>query len=157
VTGRSGQNFNVVAGGDFAETGNAATYERANRIADPYQSGPVAANPQCIAPSGPTRTKSQWFNPCAFASPAFGTLGTNGRNNLQAERFWNLDSSVSREFPLHDTLRMGIKVEAFNTFNHPVLNTPGANTATPSSLGIVTSVATGNANRILQFSGRISF
>jgi hypothetical protein len=157
VTGHSGQNFNVVAGGDIAETGNASSYERANMVGNPYQSGPISANPTCAPPAGPTKTKAQWFNPCAFETPAPGTLGTNGRNNLEAQRFWNLDSSVSREFPLHETLSLGIKVEAFNTFNHPVFNYPGATTTTPSSLGVVTSVATGNANRILQFSGRIVF
>lgn len=157
VTGRSGQNFNVVSAGDIAETGNASTYERANRVGDPYQSGPIAANPTCTPPAGPTRTRTQWFNPCAFETPAPGTLGANGRNSMQAQTFWNFDSSIAREFPLHDTLRLGIKVEAFNTFNHPVLNTPAATTTTPSTLGVVTSVATGNANRILQFSGRISF
>jgi hypothetical protein len=60
-------------------------------------------------------------------------------------------------FPLHDTLSLGIKVEAFNALNHPVLGSPGATTTTPSSLGVITGVATGNANRILQFSGRVEF
>ena len=157
VTGRSGQNFNVVSGGDIAETGNASTYERANRVGNPYQSGPIAANPGCTPPAGGTRTRGQWFNPCAFVTPAIGTLGTNGRNNMQGQTFWNLDSAVSRDFPIHEDLKLAIKVEAFNTLNHPVLNTPGATTTTPSSFGVITSVATGNANRILQFSGRIVF
>jgi hypothetical protein len=76
---------------------------------------------------------------------------------MQAQTFWNFDSAVSREFPLREELKLGLKVEAFNTLNHPVFNTPGFTTTTPSSLGVVTSVATGNANRILQFSGRITF
>lgn len=157
VTGRSGQNFNLVSAGDIAETGNASTYERANRVGNPYQSGTISGNPGCTSPAGPTKSRAQWFNPCSFETPAPGTLGANGRNNLQAQTFWNFDSSVSREFPLHEDLRLSIKVEAFNTLNHPVLNTPGATTTTPSSLGVVTSVATGNANRILQFSARIAF
>lgn len=157
VTGRSGQNFNLVSAGDIAETGNASTYERANRVGNPYQSGTISGNPGCTSPAGPTKSRAQWFNPCSFETPAPGTLGANGRNNLQTQTFWNLDSSVSREFPLHEDLRLSIKVEAFNTLNHPVLNTPGATTTTTSSLGVVTSVATGNANRILQFSARIAF
>ncbi len=157
VTGRSGQNFNITSGGDIAETGNASTYERANMVGNPYQSGSISANPSCTAPAVNTRTKTQWFNPCAFETPAPGTLGTNGRNNLEAQRFWNFDTAVSRDFPLHEELKLNIKVEAFNALNHPVLTTPGATTTTPSSLGVVTSVATGNANRILQFSARVAF
>ena len=157
VTGRSGQNFTVTSGGDIAETGNASTYEHANEVGNPFQSGTISANPTCTPPAGSVRTKTQWFNPCAFETPTPGTLGTLGRNTLEDQRFWNFDSSVSREFPLHDTLRLGIKVEAFNTLNHPVLGSPGATTTTPSSLGVITGVATGNANRILQFSGRVAF
>lgn len=157
LIGRSGQNFTVMSGGDIAETGNASTYVRANQVGDPYQVGPISANPGCVPPSGPTRTRTQWFNPCAFVTPAIGTLGTVGRNTLEGQTFWNLDSSITRTFPIHEALSLNIKVEGFNVFNHPVLNTPGATTTTPSSLGVVTSVATGNANRILQFSGKLSF
>ncbi|MGH9606398.1 MAG: carboxypeptidase regulatory-like domain-containing protein [Terracidiphilus sp.] len=157
VMGRSGQNFTVMSGGDIAETGNASTYVRANQVGDPYQSGSIAANPGCTPPAGSTRTRTQWFNPCAFETPAIGTFGNLGRNTLQGQTFWNLDSSVMRDFPIHDTVAFSLQVQAFNTLNHPVLNTPGSTTTTPSSLGVITSVATGNANRILQFSGKISF
>lgn len=157
VTGRSGQDFTVTSGGDIAETGNASTYERANMVGNPYQSGTIAANPTCVAPAGSTKTKTQWFNPCAFETPAPGTLGTLGRNTFKDQTFWNLDSSISRQFPIHDTLAFGLQVQAFNTLNHPVFGTPGTTTTTPSSLGVITGVATGNANRILQFSGKLTF
>ncbi|MGH9343396.1 MAG: TonB-dependent receptor, partial [Terriglobia bacterium] len=157
LMGRSGQNFTVMSGGDIAETGNASTYVRANQVGSPYQSGVISANPGCTPPAGSTRTRTQWFNPCAFETPAAGTFGNLGRNTLEGQTFWNLDSAVARDFPIHDTLAFSLQVQAFNTFNHPVLNTPGATTTTPSSLGVITSVATGNANRILQFSGKISF
>jgi hypothetical protein len=157
VTGRSGQNFTVMSGGDIAETGNASTYVRANEVADPYKEGAVSANPGCTPPPGSTRTRTQWFNPCAFVTPAIGTLGNEGRNTLQGQTFWNFDTSVDRGFPIHDKLIVNLKIEAFNVFNHPVLNTPGATTTSSSSLGVITSVASGNDRRILQFSGKISF
>jgi Carboxypeptidase regulatory-like domain len=157
LMGRSGQNFTVMSGGDIAETGNASTYIRANQVGNPYQSGPISANPGCTPPAGPTHTRTQWFNPCAFETPATGTFGNLGRNTLEGQTLWNLDSSVKRDFPIHDTVAFSLQVQAYNTFNHPVLNTPGTTTTTPSSLGVITSVATGNANRILQFSGKLSF
>ena len=65
----------------------AGTYARPNLIADPFQSGPVAANPDPAcqktgaqggrAPDA-VGTTSTWFNPCAFAIPS-GTFGNLGR------------------------------------------------------------------------------
>jgi Carboxypeptidase regulatory-like domain len=156
-TARSGRNFDVTAAGDIAETGNAKTYERAVEVGDPYKSGPVAANPSCTPLSGDVHTRTQWFNRCAFVAPDPGTYGTFGRNVLHGQDFWNLDMAVTRQFPIHDQLSFNLQVQAFNTFNHPVLNTPQATVTTLSSFGQVTSVADGNANRILQFSGKLVF
>jgi hypothetical protein len=105
--------------------------------------------------SGPTKTRFQWFNPCAFKTPDTGTLGNQGRNTLQAQGYWNFDTSVDRSFPIHDQLSVNLRVEAYNVFNHPVLNTPGATTTTTSSLGTISSTA--STQRILQFSGKIVF
>jgi hypothetical protein len=157
LSGRSGQNFNVVAAGDIANTGNASTYERANLVGNPYQSGPIAGNPSCTPPSGPTRTRLQWFNPCAFEIPAIGTLGNGPRNFLQGQNFWDLDTSIHRLFPIKEGLALKIDIEAFNVLNHPVLSTPAATITTASTFGQITSVATGNANRILQFAAKIQF
>lgn len=157
LTARSGEDFNLESKGDIAETGNGGTYERPNRVGNPYQPGPIAANPGCTPPAGNTRTRYQWFNPCAFETPAAGTLGTNGRNSLQAQNLWNLDASIFRYFPVWDTLQVKIAAEAYNTLNHPVLGTPGLVSTTTSSFGEVTSVQTGNANRIMQFSVKLEF
>jgi hypothetical protein len=157
LTARSGQNFNVLSGGAIAETGNGGTYERANLVGNPYQSGTIAGNPSCIAPAGSTRTRSQWFNPCAFETPAAGTLGNGPRNFMQDQNFWNLDASIFRIFPLRERLNIKVDIEAFNALNHPVFGTPGATTTTSSTYSIVTGTQTGNSNRIVQFSAKIQF
>ena len=157
LSARSGQNFNVTAGGDIANTGNAGTYERANLVGDPYQSGPIAGNPTCTPPSGPTRTRLQWFNPCAFATPGIGTLGNAPRNFLQDQNYWNLDTSIHRLFPIKEGFAVKIDVEAFNVLNHPVLGSPATTVTTPSSFGQITGTAYGNSQRILQFAGKIQF
>jgi hypothetical protein len=155
VTGRSGQNFNVLSGGDIANTGNAGTYERANLIGDPYQSGPIAGNPTCTSPSGPTHTAAQWFNPCAFSTPLSGTLGNASRNFMQDQSYWDFDASVFRIFPIKESFKMKLDLEAFNALNHPVLGSPGATTTTASSYSIITTTA--STNRILQGSVRLQF
>jgi hypothetical protein len=157
LTGRSGRNFNVTAAGDIAETGNAGTYERANLVGNPWQSGPVPGNPGCtLYTSSPsTRTAAQWFNPCAFATPATGTLGNAGRNMLQAQPYWDMDASIFRIFPITEHFRVKADLEAFNALNHPVLNTPGSATTTGSTLGVITTTA--STARILQGSIRFEF
>jgi hypothetical protein len=157
LSGRSGQNVNVTAAGDIANTGNAGTYERANLVGDPFQSGSVAANPTCTPPAGATRTRLQWFNPCAFMAPAIGTLGNAPRNFIQDQTFWNLDTAVQRVFPIKENLSFQLKMEAYNVLNHPVLGSPASSVTTPSTFGQISTVAFGNAQRILQFAGKIQF
>jgi len=154
---RSGQNINIVAGGDIANTGNAGTYERANLVGNPYQSGAIAGNPSCTPPSGPTRTRTQWFNPCAFAAPAIGTLGNAPRNFLQDQNFWDLDTSIHRLFPIKESFALKFDVEAFNVLNHPVLGSPGTTVTTASSFAQITTTAFGNSQRILQFALKLQF
>jgi TonB dependent receptor len=157
LSARSGQNFNVLAGGDIANTGNAGTYERANLVGNPYQAGPIAGNPGCTPPSGPTKTRFQWFNPCAFTAPAIGTLGNAPRNFLQDQTFWDFDTSIHRLFPIKESFALKIDVEAFNVLNHPVLGSPGTTVTTASSFAQITTTAFGNANRILQFAFKLQF
>jgi Carboxypeptidase regulatory-like domain len=157
LSGRSGQNINITAAGDIANTGNGSTYERADLVGNPFQSGPIAGNPKCTPPSGPTRTLQQWFNPCAFATPAAGTLGNAPRNFIQAETYWGLDTSVHKLFPIKEGVALKIDVEAFNVLNHPVLGSPGSTVTTQSSFGQISTLAFGNAQRILQFAGKIQF
>jgi hypothetical protein len=154
---RSGQNINIVAGGDIANTGNAGTYERANLVGNPYQTGPITGNPSCTPPTGPTRTRTQWFNPCAFAAPSIGTLGNSPRNFLQDENFWDLDTSIHRLFPIKESFALKLDVEAFNVLNHPVLGSPGTTVTTASSFAQITSTAFGNSQRILQFAVKLQF
>ena len=155
LTGRSGQNFNVTAAGDIAETGNAGTYERANLVGNPWVSGPVPGNPTCTLYSGSTKTAAQWFNPCAYSTPLAGTLGNAGRNILEDQAYWVLDTSVFRIFPITERVKLKADLEAFNSLNHPVLGTPATAVTTSSTFGVITSTA--STSRILQGSVRFQF
>ncbi|WP_260706723.1 TonB-dependent receptor [Edaphobacter flagellatus] len=156
-TARSGQVLNITASGDIANTGNAGTYERANLVGDPFVAGPVAANPLCNAPAGPTRTRAQWFNPCAYAAPAIGTYGNGPRNAIRGPQYWNLDSSVHRIFPIREGLSFKLDVEAFNTLNHPTPANPGTSVSNLVTLGNIVGVSTLTNQRLLQFAGKFQF
>jgi hypothetical protein len=155
LTDRSGQDFTVAASSDIAETGNTGTYEHANQVGDPFQSGPISGNPSCTPPAGGVHTRAEWFNPCAFMTPAPGTLGTVGRNTMIGPHYWDFDTSVSRQFPIHDTLAFGLQVQAFNALNHPVLGNPGSTVNASTGFGAITGTA--STQRILQFSGKVTF
>jgi hypothetical protein len=155
VTARSGQAFQVTASGDIAETGNAGTYERANQVGNPYQSGPISANPTCTPPAGSVKTAAQWFNPCAFVTPAIGSFGTLGRYPFIGPTYWDYDTSLQRQFPIHDTLGFSIQAQAFNAFNHPVLGNPGTSVNASTGFGVITGTA--STQRIVQLSGKFEF
>ncbi|HEX4575788.1 MAG TPA: TonB-dependent receptor [Edaphobacter sp.] len=157
LSARSGQYINVTAGGDIGNTGNQGTYERADLVGNPFQSGPIAGNPSCNPPSGPTKTQLQWFNPCAFAIPHTGTLGNAPRNFIQAPNYWGLDTSVHRIFPIKEGISFKLDVEAFNVLNHPVLGSAAATVTTQAGFGQISTLAFGNAQRILQFAAKIQF
>jgi hypothetical protein len=154
---RSGQHLNITAAGDIANTGNGGTYERADLLGNPFQTGPIAGNPSCTPPSGPTRTRTQWFNPCAFKAPNIGTLGDAPRNFIQAPNYWGLDTSIHRVFPIKESFALKIDVEAFNVLNHPVLGSPASTVTTQASFGQISTLAYGNAQRILQFAAKLQF
>ena len=59
-----------------------------------------------------------YFDPCSFAPPAPGRLGTLGRNTLIAPSIFSRDFSLQREFLLDATKRLQFRAEIFNLPNH---------------------------------------
>lgn len=140
---RSGQNFNITSAGDIGNTGNGNTYERADY------------NGANLTPSG-GRSRFQWFNTSDFTTPAQGTLGNFGRNVLIGPTYYQADTSIFRNFPIWENLKVSLRADAFNVLNHPVLGNPASTaTTTPTNFGVITGTA--NSQRILQFSGKILF
>jgi hypothetical protein len=69
-------------------------------------------------------TPDQWFNPSAFAFPAFGSFGDAGRNILDGPGFANFNVSLMKTTRLKEGLDLQFRAEAFNLFNHPNFNLP---------------------------------
>jgi hypothetical protein len=137
----SGAPFTIQANGDIGNTGNNTTYERANLVGNPNLS---------------SRTRAEWFNTAAFTTPAQYTLGDLGRNTVRQDGNKQFDSSLFREFPfLHEKDSLMIRLDAFNTFNHPIWGTPGSMVNNPTTFGEITTQA--NNPRRLQLSGKITF
>jgi hypothetical protein len=67
-----------------------------------------------------------YLNGNAFAQPAFataanpqGSFGTLGRNSIYGPHFWNVDFAVNKSTQLTERVRVQLRGELFNIFNHP--------------------------------------
>jgi len=139
VTARSGLWFSPTTGTDASLTGVGA--DRPNQVGDP---------------NNVHRTIGKWFNTSAFTINAPGTYGTAGRSSLLGPSRSNVDLALFRNFPFelgHKSQVVGIRVEAFNAFNHPTFANPSG-TITSSNFG---RILTANDPRIMQIALKYSF
>jgi hypothetical protein len=148
---RSGVPFNVYYGAsDLANTGNVAWagYERANLVGDP--------NKGSCPNNSPVGSASCVFNTSAFADPAPFTFGNSGRDAFRSPTYWNLDTSVFRQFPFWgEGRRIEFRAEAFNVFNTVILGSPSNDISNTKTFGTVNTTA--NSSRQLQLGAKIIF
>jgi outer membrane receptor protein involved in Fe transport len=116
----------------------------------------VVGNPSVSSPS-----RHEWFNPAAFANPAYGTFGDNGRNDLIGPRFFNADFSAGKRFSYHEKINLEIRADMFNMFNHVNYAHPDANVGyvngalADSTAGTITGPSSGQ--RIIQLGAHFTF
>jgi outer membrane receptor protein involved in Fe transport len=112
-------------------------------------------------PGVSNRSHANWFNPAAFANPAPGTFGNNGRNTLIGPGFTNVDFSLAKEFSLYEPVKLEIRADMFDVFNHINWGNPDANvgysggTLADTTAGTVTSPVGGT--RIIQLGAHVRF
>jgi hypothetical protein len=115
----------------------------------------VVGNPT-LANRGP----KQWFNEAAFAVPASGTFGNERRNQLTGPGLSTVNLSLGKSFAIWEQVRIQIRADADNVFNHANFALPSNNL---SLTGSATSTGTSNisntsvAMRNMQLSARITF
>ena len=106
----------------------------------------------------------QWLNPAAFTRPADGSYGNLGRNALRMPGIWNTDVNLVKNFHFTEAMKLQLRCEVFNLFNHPQvwgLNTsfsgdnPGS--AISSSLRNFGQANNYRDARTLQLAARFSF
>jgi Carboxypeptidase regulatory-like domain len=76
----------------------------------------------------PHQTLHEWFNTGAFKYADYGTFGTAPRyfSNLRGPGYQNWDTALEKNWAIHDTMRVQVRFETFNTFNHPNFYAPSA-------------------------------
>jgi hypothetical protein len=93
----------------------------------------------------------------AFTPPAaytWGNLPRTGVYGLNAPYTYSIDTSVRREFRLHERVRLAIQADAFNLLNVVCFAAPALN---PDQASFGTLTAQANQPRKLQLNARIQF
>jgi hypothetical protein len=75
----------------------------------------------------PTQPDGKALNPAAFAPPPVGQTGDFPRNGLRSPySIDQTDLALRRQFNLTERIRLDVRVEYFNVFNHPMFGISGS-------------------------------
>ena len=122
VTVQGGQPYTVALPGEFdnSNTGQSSygfgAGDRPDAVRDPHLSSPDPA---------------QWFDPAAFALPAYGSFGSAGRNIVRGPGLANLDFSVLKDIAWGEGATLQLRAEFFNALNSPNFLNPNVFFGTP--------------------------
>jgi hypothetical protein len=124
-----------------------------------FNSGDFLRFAQMIATGDPAisnKTWTHWFNTSMFSAPLAYTPRTNPYqyNDLTGPKYWNLDSTLDKIFPIRDRIKLQLRMEVYNLPNCIVPNDPNT-TVTSSLFGRVTDQS--NQGRAFQYGVRILF
>jgi hypothetical protein len=141
-------------------SGNGEGSDRAQlQVANPF-----AGVSHAIVTSGGSKYV-QWFNPTAFKDAAPGTYATTRRNQFYNPGYYNFDLAVQKSTPITEAVKLQIRAEIFNAFNHNNLAPLGilSNASETGTIGSTVGVALGNPGigpgepLNAQFSAKLSF
>jgi hypothetical protein len=98
----------------------------------------------------------------AFTRPAVDTFGTSPQNAFTGPGLFNDDLSLSKTFPIHESIEAQFRMEAFNLFNIINPGNPGNTCIDCTGLGgqnagVINGMALGTAPRQLEFALTIKF
>src|SRR6185436_2838324 len=127
---QSGFPFTVNPAGDTAGAGagTGGIFIRPN-----YISG------QTVELSGANRSTNRYFNTNAFSLPATGAFGNLGRNTVIGPGFTGLDVVIAKNIAITESVKLQLRAEGFNVFNHPNYNIVGRIINDPTTFGKVLS------------------
>jgi len=105
-------------------------------------SGLETNGPFCDYLGGPIYNKSStlsWINPAAFG-PAGGSkggsIGNTTRNEFRGPGYQNWNLSLFKNFNFSESMRLQLRLETFNTFNHVQFGANTTGDATMSNAGV---------------------
>ncbi len=102
------------------------------------------------------RTAAEWFNTSAFQLNAPYTFGDAPRTFGSGPGTAQVDASLLKNFPIHESTNLQFRAEALNVLNHPNWANPGM-TFGSQTFGEVTGLQSGNQSRIIQVALHLTF
>jgi hypothetical protein len=76
----------------------------------------------------PTQPAGRALNPAALSTSADGLQGNYPRNSLRSPySIDQTDIALRRRFNLTERIKLDVRAEYFNVFNHPMFGAPGGN------------------------------
>jgi hypothetical protein len=108
------------------------------------------------------RTLDRYFNIAAFDSTPFtGSSqflpGSAGRNIVVGPGNINLDTSLFKEVPIRELIKLQLRIEAFNAFNTPHFGNPDGTENSGTFGEIRRQNGAQNANRVMQLDLKVNF
>ena len=97
--------------------------------------------PDLVGKAQDGKGRTDWLNPNAFAVPALGTFGNAGISVARLPRQTQVDSSISKDFHIYESVHMQFNLSAINAFNHTLFNGVNA-TYGSSTFGQITGATT---------------
>jgi len=147
VTIASGTPFTVLVAGDPLGEGTT----------DPYQYPDKVPGAACKNPVNPQNASNYVKLEC-FTAPTISTqLGNSGRNSLIGPGLFDMDFSLFKNFPIHETLKGQFRAEFFNILNRPNFNSPNDNRTILNADGTSTGPAAGSITLMNTTSRQIQF
>lgn len=117
-----------------------------------------------VSPIPKDRSIKNWFNPAAFSQPADGTFGNVKRNSLYGPGLNQVNLSGSKSFSIRESVKLQIRCDAQNAFNHPSFGVPGdaslggsSGPGTQYTTGTTTINTTTVGGRNVQLGARLTF
>jgi hypothetical protein len=100
----------------------------------------VVGNPEQGVTGPITSRLNDYFNTAAFARPANYTMGDVAPDigSVRGVGENNVNLALGKFFPIHERLKVELRISAFNAFNHPTFIAPGY-TLGSSSFGVVST------------------
>jgi hypothetical protein len=113
-------------------------------------------------PAGADPTQYQYFDRSAYQAvniPAGQAqrFGNSPRNTLRGPGFWNVDLGLFRTIDLPGSVRMQLRFEALNAFNHPNFANPGNNISDAGTFGFITQTTGNYGERNIRLGVRVTF
>lgn len=100
------------------------------------------------------RDMNRWFDTTAFSTPPNYVWGAQGQGMIRSPGLFQWDFAVQKRFPVTESMRFILRMEAQNLFNTVNLGFPAATLNSPN-FGAIRSLSGGPRN--VQLAGRFEF